>query len=165
VVQRVSSARVEVEGEVVGAIGRGLLVYLGFGKDDTPEDRKWLLAKVAGLRIFPDDAATGPAVGPHAAKGSGRSVNDKMSRSVMEAGASVLLVSQFTLYGDVQKGRRPSFDEAMDPERARSFYESAVEELASLGVPVQAGRFRAHMRVESVNDGPVTILLSTPKGS
>jgi D-tyrosyl-tRNA(Tyr) deacylase len=149
VVQRVASARVEVDGEVVGAIGRGLLVYLGFGKGDTAEDRRWVVSKIAGLRIFPDDGASGAAA-------------DKMNRSVAEVGGSVLLVSQFTLYGDVQRGRRPSFDQAMEPEEARAFYDAAIEEMRAHGVPVEAGRFRAHMQVTSVNDGPVTLLVGSP---
>lgn len=142
VVQRVSSARVEVDGERVGEIGPGLLAYLGFGRDDTDADRAWVLSKIVGLRVFEDDAG-------------------KMGRSVAEAGGAVLLVSQFTLYGDVRRGRRPSFDDAMRPEPARAAFEAAVREARAMGVPVEAGRFRARMTVRSVNEGPVTIWIDS----
>ena len=142
VVQRVSSARVEVAGEVVGAIETGLLVYLGFGRGDVDEDRAWLLGKIVGLRVFED-------------------ASGKMNRSVTDVAGAVLLVSQFTLYGDVRRGRRPSFDEAMPPEDAEAAYEAAVRETRALGVPVQTGRFRADMRVSAVNEGPVTIWLDS----
>lgn len=138
VVQRVLEARVEVDGEVVGAIDRGLLAYLGFGAGDTDEDRAWVVAKVVGLRVFEDETG-------------------KMSRSVADVGGALLLVSQFTLYGDVRRGRRPSFDEAMAPEPAEHAYQAAVEQARSMGVRVETGRFRASMRVHSVNDGPVTL--------
>jgi D-tyrosyl-tRNA(Tyr) deacylase len=142
VVQRVSSARVEIAGEVVGSIGIGLLAYIGFGRDDTDEDRAWLLAKLGGLRIFEDD-------------------DGKMARSVVEASGGILLVSQFTLYGDLRRGRRPSFDEAMRPELAEVAYQAALRDLRALGVPVEAGRFRADMRVSSINEGPVTIWIDS----
>ncbi|HEY3815859.1 MAG TPA: D-aminoacyl-tRNA deacylase [Polyangiaceae bacterium] len=142
VVQRVTSARVEVAGEVVGAIEQGLLVYLGVGRGDTDEDRAWLLAKIVGLRVFED-------------------ASGKMGRSVDEVGGAVLLVSQFTLYGDLRRGRRPSFDDAMPPEEAERVYDAAVREARSLGVRVETGRFRAEMKVFSLNDGPVTIWLDS----
>jgi D-tyrosyl-tRNA(Tyr) deacylase len=146
VVQRVTSARVEIAGEVVGAIDQGLLAYLGFGRGDTGEDRAWVLGKIVGLRVFED--------------GSG-----KMGRSVEEIGGAVLLVSQFTLYGDLRRGRRPSFDDAMPPDEAETAYEAAVREMRATGVRVETGRFRADMSVCSVNDGPVTIWLdsATPR--
>jgi D-tyrosyl-tRNA(Tyr) deacylase len=142
VVQRVAHASVEVAGERVGAIERGLLVYLGFGRGDTDEDRAWVLGKIVGLRVFEDEQG-------------------KMSRSVTDVGGSLLLVSQFTLYGDLRRGRRPSFDEAMPPEEAERAYEAAVKEARALGVPVETGRFRAEMRVSSLNDGPVTIWIDS----
>jgi D-tyrosyl-tRNA(Tyr) deacylase len=138
VVQRVLAASVEVDGEVVGSIDRGLLVYLGLGRGDSEQDGAWTMSKVVGLRVFEDDAG-------------------KMSRSVADVGGSLLLVSQFTLYGDVRRGRRPSFDDAMPPEEAERLYLVAVEQARSLGVPVETGRFRAAMKVRSVNDGPVTL--------
>ncbi len=142
VVQRVLSARVEVGGEVVGAIERGLLVYLGFGRGDASGDAAWTLAKVAGLRVFEDDAG-------------------KMGRSVADVGGGLLLVSQFTLYGDVSRGRRPSFDDAMAPELAEAAYAAAVDHARTLGVAVETGRFRADMKVHSVNDGPVTLWIDS----
>jgi D-aminoacyl-tRNA deacylase len=146
VVQRVLSARVEVDGKVVGAIERGLLAYLGFGREDSDDDRRWVVSKIAGLRVFED-----PAEG-----GSG-----KMTVGVADVGGSVLLVSQFTLYGDVQRGRRPAFDEAMPPEEARLAYEAAVVEMRAQGVRVETGVFRAHMTVHSVGDGPVTLWIDS----
>jgi D-tyrosyl-tRNA(Tyr) deacylase len=144
VVQRVLGARVEVEGQVVGAIEHGLLAYVGFGRDDTADDRHWVVSKIAGLRVFE---------GLHApADGSG-----KMTLSVADVGGAVLLVSQFTLYGDVQRGRRPAFDQAMPPEQARAAYEAAIADLRASGVRVETGVFRAHMTVHSIGDGPVTI--------
>ena len=143
VVQRVAYARVEVDGQVVGKIDRGLLAYLGFGRDDTDEDRAWLVAKLAGVRVFEDDAG-------------------KMARSVQDVGGALLLVSQFTLYGDLRKGRRPSFDDAMPPELAQVAYDAAVREARAVaGVPVETGRFRADMKVVSLNDGPVTLWLDS----
>ncbi len=146
VVQRVQSARVEVDGEVVGSIERGLLVYLGFGRLDTSEDRAWLVSKIVSLRIFERD--------------------EKMSLSVADVGGALLLVSQFTLYGDLRRGRRPSFDEAMPPDEARAAYEAAVVEARACGLRVETGRFRAHMQVHAINDGPVTLWIdSAQRGS
>jgi D-tyrosyl-tRNA(Tyr) deacylase len=144
VAQRVGSARVVVAGEVVGEIGRGLLVYLGAGKDDAEAQALWMADKLAGLRIFADDA-------------------DRMSLDVRDAAGEVLVVSQFTLYGDVRKGRRPSFDGAAEPEGARVLYERVCERLAQLGLRVATGRFRAMMDVQCSVDGPVTILLDSDK--
>ena len=144
VVQRVSRAEVRVEGRVVGAIGRGLLVLVGIARDDTPETGKVLAEKVANLRIFDDEQG-------------------RMNRSLLEAGGGVLCVSQFTLYGDCRKGRRPSYDRAAPPEAARALYESFVESLRAQGVKVETGEFRAMMDVELVNDCPVTLLLDTER--
>ena len=140
VVQRVSRARVVVGDEVVGEVGRGLLVLLGVAPDDAEADARWLADKVVNLRIFPDDT-------------------DKMNRSVADAGGGVLVVSQFTLYGDCKKGRRPSFIGAAGPEIAVALYEAFANAVRALGVPVATGRFGAMMHVELVNDGPVTLLL------
>ena len=144
VVQRVSRAEVRVEGRLVGGIGRGLLVLLGVAREDTPETGKVLAEKIANLRIFDDDQG-------------------RMNRSLLEAGGAVLCVSQFTLYGDCRKGRRPSYDRAAAPEAARSLYESFVESLRALNVKVETGEFRAMMDVELVNDGPVTLLLDSER--
>jgi D-tyrosyl-tRNA(Tyr) deacylase len=137
VVQRVSWAKVTVDGEVTGEIKRGLLVYLGVGKGDQESDRAYVLRKVVGLRVFADDAG-------------------KMSRSVTDVGGSLLVVSQFTLYGDLRRGQRPSFDGAMAGPEAKAVCEAFVREARAL-VPVETGRFGADMRVTSENDGPVTI--------
>ena len=145
VVQRVNEARVEVGGLVTGAIERGLLLYLGCGKEDRADDGKWLLDKVLGLRIFPGDGEA----------------SDKMDRSVLDVGGGLLVVSQFTLYGDVRKGRRPSFEGAMPPGPAEAAYDAFVALARSRGLPVGTGRFRADMRVISVGAGPVTIWLDT----
>jgi D-tyrosyl-tRNA(Tyr) deacylase len=142
VAQRVSEASVVVEGETVGAIGRGLLVYLGAGQGDTDADVELTANKLAGLRVFPD--------------GEG-----KMSLSVEEIGGAVLVVSQFTLYGDVRKGRRPSFTDAAPPERAEALYLSVVDRLRQRGLRVETGRFRASMDGRSRVDGPVTILIDS----
>ena len=143
VVQRVGEARVEVEGRVVGAIGRGLLVLVGIAREDTPRDAEYLAEKIAGLRIFPDEEG-------------------KMNRSVREVGGAILVVSQFTLYGDTRKGRRPSFDRAAPPEQARSLYEYFVEALRAKGLEVETGIFQAMMQVHLVNEGPVTLLCESP---
>jgi D-aminoacyl-tRNA deacylase len=144
VVQRVSRAQVAVNGEIAGKIGLGLLVLLGVGRDDTEADATYLAEKVAGLRVFED-------------------AQGKMNRSVQEAGGSVLAVSQFTLYGDVRRGKRPSFDAAAPPERARELYEFFVEQLRSAGLRCETGHFQEMMQVELVNEGPVTILLDSAK--
>jgi D-tyrosyl-tRNA(Tyr) deacylase len=144
VVQRVLSARVEIDGETVGAIEQGLLAYVGFGKGDTPEDRAWTLAKIVGLRVFEDDLPP-----------------KKMARSLADVGGALLLVSQFTLYGDLRRGRRPSFDDAMPPDEAERAYAAAVVEARAMGVPVETGRFRAEMKVHAVNDGPVTLWIDS----
>lgn len=142
VVQRVLEARVEVGGEIVGAIDRGLLAYVGWGRGDTPRDRAWTLGKIASLRIFEHEG--------------------KMTRALTEIGGSLLLVSQFTLYGDVRRGRRPSFDGAMPPGEAAVAYEAFVAEArALLGASVATGRFGAAMLVRSINDGPVTIWIDS----
>ena len=142
VVQRVRSARVVVGEEVVGAVGRGLLVLLGVAPTDTAAEAQWLADKVVGLRIFADD-------------------DGKMNRSVADVGGGVLVVSQFTLYGDCRKGRRPSFVGAAPPEIAEPLYEAFLDAVRALGVPTAAGRFGAMMQVELVNDGPVTLILET----
>jgi D-aminoacyl-tRNA deacylase len=144
VVQRVSRASVKVQGTNTGEIALGLLVLLGVGQDDAESDADYLAEKILGLRIFEDDAG-------------------KMNLSVMEAGGAVLAVSQFTLFGDVRRGKRPSFDAAARPERARELYEYFVERLRSLGLRCETGRFQAMMQVELVNSGPVTILLDSKK--
>ena len=142
VVQRVSSARVEVDGEVAGSIGRGLLVLLGVGQGDTEKQAQWLAEKIGGLRIFEDDAG-------------------KMNLSVQDIGGSVLVVSQFTLFGDCRKGRRPSFTEAAPPDLAERLYQEFVDYLRAQNIPVATGVFQAKMDVHLVNDGPVTIWLDT----
>ena len=144
VVQRVSRAKVTVNGEAVGEIGPGLLVLLGVGHDDTEADADYLAEKVAGLRIFEDS-------------------DGKMNRAVGENDGAVLAVSQFTLYGDVRRGKRPSFDAAARPEQARSLYERFVQRIRAAGLRCETGRFQEMMRVELVNEGPVTILLDSQK--
>lgn len=142
VVQRVSSARVEADGETIGEIASGLLVLLGVAKEDEEEDAAWMAEKIVGLRIFGDDEG-------------------KMNRSLLEAEGSLLAVSQFTLLGDSRKGRRPSFIAAAPPEMAEGLYRSFVTKARSLGVRTETGKFQAHMAVHLVNDGPVTILLDS----
>jgi D-tyrosyl-tRNA(Tyr) deacylase len=142
VVQRVRHARVVVGDEVVGAIGQGLLVLLGVAPDDTPEAARWLADRIVGLRIFADDEG-------------------KMNRSVADVGGAVLTVSQFTLYGDCRKGRRPSFITAAGPEIAIPLYETFIEAVKARGVPAATGRFGAMMQVELINDGPVTLILES----
>jgi D-tyrosyl-tRNA(Tyr) deacylase len=141
-VQRVKESRVEVDGEVVGEIGPGLLVLLGVAKSDVAKDADYLVEKVINLRIFEDEAG-------------------KMNRSLLDATSSLLVVSQFTLYGDCRKGRRPSFDQAAGAEQARTLYLYFVDRARRLGVPVQTGVFQADMQVHLVNDGPVTLLLES----
>jgi len=144
VVQRVSSAKVTVNGWIAGEIGLGLLVLLGVGQDDGESDANYMAEKVAGLRIFED-------------------ADGKMNRSVLDVGGSVLAVSQFTLYGDVRRGKRPSFDDAAPPEPARRLYELFVERIRAAGLRCETGRFQEMMQVELVNEGPVTILLDSSK--
>jgi D-tyrosyl-tRNA(Tyr) deacylase len=149
IVQRVSRARVTVNvpdgGETTGEIGLGLLVLLGVGAEDTRLEADYLAAKTIGLRIFEDDGG-------------------KMNLSVAEVGGALLVVSQFTLYGDVRRGRRPSFDGAAPPEQARELYEYFVEKVRATGLRCETGRFQETMQVELVNEGPVTILLDSAKG-
>ena len=142
--QRVSRAEVRVEGRVTGAIGRGLLVLLGVSREDGEQDARALADKIAALRIFEDAAG-------------------KLNLAVGEVGGGVLVVSQFTLLGDGRKGNRPSFIEAAQPEAANALYERCCARLREAGLPVGTGVFRAHMDVELVNDGPVTILLDSKK--
>ena len=144
VVQRVSRARVTVNDETTGEIGRGLLVLLGVGNGDTRADADYLAEKTIGLRIF-DDA------------------DGKMNLPVKDAGGAILVVSQFTLYGDARRGKRPSFDDAARPQEARELYEYFVEKVRASGLRCETGRFQETMRVELVNDGPVTILLDSRK--
>jgi len=140
----VSSASVVVNGQDVGAIGQGLLVLLGVERGDGPADRDYIVSKSSERLISPD-------------------ADCRMNRSVADVAGSVLVVSQFTLYGDMRKGRRPSFDEAASPELARALYEAVVRELRSAQVPVATGQFQAMMRVELVNDGPVTVLVDSTR--
>ncbi|HWN83935.1 MAG TPA: D-aminoacyl-tRNA deacylase [Vicinamibacterales bacterium] len=143
VVQRVASARVLVDDRIIGAIGRGLLVLVGVGRDDTEADVTYTAGKVRELRLF--EGADGKP----------------MDQSVATMSGEILVVSQFTLYGDVRRGRRPSFDAAAPPEQARGLYEAFVRELRSAGMSVSTGEFQAMMQVELVNDGPVTILVDS----
>ena len=140
--QRVSRAAVRVDGAVVGEIGRGLLVLLGVGREDAADDADALADKVAHLRVFSDEAG-------------------QMNLSALQVGGAVLVVSQFTLYGDARRGRRPSYIEAAAPEAANELYRRFVSRVAAAGLPVAEGVFRAHMEVELVNDGPVTLLLDS----
>ncbi len=142
VIQRVSAAQVVVEGEVVGQIGRGMLVLLGVAEGDGPEQVAWMAEKIAGLRIFDDDAG-------------------KMNLGLADVGGAMLVVSQFTLLGDCRKGKRPSFIGAAEPEIAERLYEAFVTAVRGQGIEVATGRFRTHMAVSLTNDGPVTILLET----
>jgi len=144
VVQRVSSASVTVDGDVVGHIGCGFLVLLGVGTEDSADDAAFLAQKVAGLRVFEDSGG-------------------KMNLSLADVDGCVLAVSQFTLFGDCRKGRRPSFVDAARPESAEQLYECFVSELRGQGITVETGRFQTHMDVSLVNDGPVTLLLDSRK--
>ena len=144
VVQRISEGKVVVDEKTTGEIKRGLLVYLGVGPQDTSQDVKYMADKLVNLRIFSDE-------------------NDKMNLSLLDVAGELLLVSQFTLYGDCRKGRRPNFTEAGKPEVAEALYQELARECAALGVPVQQGVFQAHMEVHAVNDGPVTIMLDSKK--
>lgn len=143
VVQRVSRASVTIEGQVVGQIGAGLLTLLGVTHEDTPDKARWLAEKLCGLRIFEDDAG-------------------KMNRSLLDVQGSMLIVSQFTLYGDCAKGRRPSFIGAARPEVAIPLYETFIDAVRGLGVKAETGRFGAMMHVELINEGPVTLIVDTP---
>ena len=142
VIQRVSRASVTVSGEVSGAIGVGLLILLGVGKGDTEQAADYLVDKITALRIFPDEAG-------------------KMNRSLLDMGGALLVVSQFTLYGDCRKGRRPGYDGAAAPEEARRLYDYFVVRARSLNISVHTGVFQAHMDVELINDGPVTFILES----
>ncbi|HVB98732.1 MAG TPA: D-aminoacyl-tRNA deacylase [Candidatus Dormibacteraeota bacterium] len=144
VVQRVSRGRVTIAGSVQGEIAGGLVVLVGVGREDTPESARYLAEKIAHLRIFED-------------------LQGKMNRSLIETGGAALVVSQFTLYGDVRRGRRPGFDRAAPPEAAIRLYEAFVEELRACGVRVETGVFQAQMTVDLANEGPVTILLDSEK--
>ena len=144
VIQRVSEASVEVSDEVVGEIGTGLLVLLAVAADDTRDDANYLADKIINLRIFADQ-------------------EDKMNRSLLDTGGAVLAVSQFTLYGDVRRGRRPSYTDAAERAKANDLYEYFVERMRSLGVSIETGVFQAKMKVHLVNDGPVTIMLDSRK--
>jgi len=143
VVQRVKQSTVKTDNEIVGQIGRGLLVLLGVAKGDTAKDADYLANKIVNLRIFEDQAC-------------------KMNRSLLETGGELLAVSQFTLLADCRKGRRPSFIEAAEPEKATDLYETFVNMVRAKGVAVQTGRFRAMMEVALINDGPVTIIIESP---
>ncbi len=144
VVQRVDACVVRVDGRETGRIGRGLLVYLGVGKNDTEADSSMLSEKISGLRIFPD-------------------ASGKMNLSVLDAGGSILIVSQFTLYGDAREGRRPSYSDAASQEKALPLYESFISSIGRLGIATARGEFAARMKVEYTNDGPITILLDSEK--
>lgn len=144
VVQRVSRAKVTVNAHITGEIGLGLLVLLGVGGNDSESDADYLAQKIIGLRIFEDSEG-------------------KMNRSIVDVGGSVLAVSQFTLYGDVRRGKRPSFDDAAPPDQARRLYELFIQRIQAAGLRCETGRFQEMMQVELVNEGPVTILLDSAK--
>ncbi|HEY3137082.1 MAG TPA: D-aminoacyl-tRNA deacylase [Blastocatellia bacterium] len=145
VVQRVTEARVTVAGNITGQIGVGLVVLLGVARDDDDGDADYLADKIVNLRVFQDEQR-------------------KMNRSILETGGQMLVVSQFTLYGDVRRGRRPSYTEAAEPDKANKLYEYFVERVRSFGLKVETGVFQAMMEVSLINDGPVTILLDSKKG-
>lgn len=144
VIQRVSEASVTVDGRVAGRIGKGLLLLLGVGQEDTEEDARLMADKVVGLRCFAD-------------------ADSKFNLSILDVGGAILTISQFTLFGDCRKGRRPSFTEAARPEPATELYESVVQRLREKGLAVETGEFGAHMEVHLINDGPVTLLVDTKK--
>ena len=144
VIQRVLQAEVEINGQTIGQIDKGLLVYLSVGKGDTIKDAEFMAEKLVNLRIFADEAG-------------------KMNRSVLDVGGKILLVSNFTLHGDCRKGRRPSFDAAAEPKLAQQLYEKVIELIAEQGVAVEKGVFGEYMHVTSVNDGPVTFLLDSSR--
>lgn len=143
VVQRVTSAKVEVDGQTVGQIDYGILALVAALDGDTDKDRAWMSEKLAGLRIFPDD-------------------EDKMNRSVLDAGGAILLVSNFTVAGDTRKGKRPSYASAMNPTDAAKMLDELANDLRARGLTVETGQFQAHMEVSLVNDGPVTVILESP---
>lgn len=144
VVQRVSSAEVRVDDKMVGRVGKGLLVYLGVGKEDTVSDIEYMAEKVSGLRIFEDE-------------------NGKMNLSVQDIEGEILAISQFTLYGDVRKGKRPSFSDSAAPDKGEELYNQFISRIQGIGIRIDKGMFGAHMMVDYVNDGPVTILLDSKK--
>ncbi|HUX47164.1 MAG TPA: D-aminoacyl-tRNA deacylase [Desulfosporosinus sp.] len=144
VIQRVKQASVIVKGEIVGKISTGLMVLLAVGRDDGEKDVTWMVDKLVGLRIFEDEVG-------------------KMNLSVQDVGGDILLVSQFTLYGDCRSGKRPSFTSAAPPERAKALFEQIVEATRSRGLKVETGVFQAEMDVQMINDGPVTLLLDSEK--
>ncbi|MDX9917526.1 MAG: D-aminoacyl-tRNA deacylase [Gudongella sp.] len=144
VIQRVTEASVTVSDKIIGEIGIGLLVYLGVGKEDKDEDLNYICEKVSGLRIFEDE-------------------NEKMNLSVMDVNGDILAISQFTLYGDARKGKRPSFTDSADPQVGEHYYDLFVDKLRERGIKVETGEFGAHMDVKYTNDGPVTIILDSKK--
>ncbi len=142
VIQRVKWASVSVDGKLINEIGKGLLAFVGFGKNDTENELDYIAGKLEGLRVFPDD-------------------EKESSLSLSDIGGEILLISQFTLYGDVKKGKRPSFSGALNPADARNFFDLLYNKMLNLGIPVKCGVFQAMMDVELLNDGPYTILLET----
>lgn len=144
VVQRVVSSNVKVDGEVTGQIEKGLLVLLGVGEDDTPKDTAYMVEKIVNLRIFEDE-------------------DDKMNLSLKDVGGQLLVVSQFTLFGDCRKGRRPGFSDAARPDKADEYYIDFVNKAREMGIKTETGRFQTHMMVELINDGPVTLLVDSKK--
>ncbi|MDO8836940.1 MAG: D-aminoacyl-tRNA deacylase [Vicinamibacterales bacterium] len=142
VVQRVRTAQVAVDGVVVGAIRAGLIAYIGVTRDDGPDDAQYIAAKIVEMRIFEDDAG-------------------KLNQALSRVGGAILAVSQFTLYGDCRRGRRPSFDQAAPADAGRLLFDDVVRRMRALGAPVETGQFQAHMIVTSENDGPVTMLLDS----
>ena len=144
VVQRVTKASVKVDGEIIGKIDKGFVVLLGVGEDDDESDIKYIADKIINIRVFEDE-------------------NEKMNLSLNDVGGEVLIISQFTLYGDCRKGRRPSFDKAGEPNRAKELYNKTCEYFLEQGIKTETGRFAADMKVELINDGPVTLLLDSKK--
>nr|WP_307760075.1 D-aminoacyl-tRNA deacylase [uncultured Peptostreptococcus sp.] len=144
VVQRVVSSNVKVDGEVTGQIEKGLLVLLGVGEDDTEKDTSYMVEKIVNLRIFEDE-------------------DDKMNLSLKDVGGELLVVSQFTLFGDCRKGRRPGFSDAARPDKADEYYIDFVNKAKEMGIKTETGRFQTHMMVELINDGPVTLLIDSKK--